>query len=177
MADDCVILRLTIGSLLEPIFCVCAGVYLTGTQENLSILRLLVGGAFSALGICLMVQLALRSLTSYRLLICFAIQHFTAMQAMRVHLEWIPGLVFLSCLIALVATTTALAVFFRLRALWQSNVWKQLGCAMILSGAVCCMHYTGSLPAFSNALLFPCSDSYERNGRSELLYRPEFPTW
>ncbi|TPX66258.1 hypothetical protein SpCBS45565_g04568 [Spizellomyces sp. 'palustris'] len=46
---------LTIGSLIEPIFCVCVGVYITGAQDNPSNLRLLLGGVFAALGICLMV--------------------------------------------------------------------------------------------------------------------------
>ncbi|KAI9096048.1 hypothetical protein DFS34DRAFT_650766 [Phlyctochytrium arcticum] len=118
---------LTIGSLLEPIFCVCVAVYISGAQENPSILRLFLGGAFAALGICLM--------------------HFTAMEAMRVRINFIPALVALSCVIAFAATTTALAVFFRLRALWQNSAWKQMGCAMILSGAICCMHYVGMAAA------------------------------
>ncbi|KAI8825805.1 uncharacterized protein EV422DRAFT_514201 [Fimicolochytrium jonesii] len=118
---------LTLGSLFEPIFCVCVGVYVTGTQENPSPLRFAAGGAFAALGITLM--------------------HFTAMIAMKVRLDWIPWLVALATAIAWFASTTAFVLFFRLRALWQNSIWKQLGCALIFALAVSAMHYTGMAAA------------------------------
>ncbi|KAJ3011193.1 hypothetical protein HKX48_006978 [Thoreauomyces humboldtii] len=118
---------LTVGSLIEPIFCVCAGVYVTGAQEDPTFLQFFSGGALAALGITVM--------------------HFTAMKAMRVALDWIPALVALSCAIAWLATTTTFVLFFRLRAMWQASVIKQCGCAVLLAGAICAMHYTGMVAA------------------------------
>ncbi|KAJ3180130.1 hypothetical protein HDU85_004133 [Gaertneriomyces sp. JEL0708] len=114
-------------SLVDAVLCVCVGGYIVGGVDHLRLRRLVAGGTCAAFGICLM--------------------HFTAMKAMekamQVRITWMPGMVFLSCLIALVATCTAFTVFFRLRALWQNSFWKQVGCAMLLAGAICSMHYTG----------------------------------
>ncbi|KAJ3146888.1 hypothetical protein HDU89_005918 [Geranomyces variabilis] len=118
---------LTVGSLFEPIFCISIGVYATGAQEHPSLRRLFAGGACAALGITLM--------------------HFTAMRAMRLSLDWIPTLVALSCAISLLATTSTLVLFFRLRAMWQNSLLKQTGCAVMLAGAICAMHYTGMVAA------------------------------
>ncbi|KAJ3262922.1 hypothetical protein HK104_006718, partial [Borealophlyctis nickersoniae] len=116
-------IKMTLTSLLAPIACVFIGVYIAGAVENPSLRRILSGSLFAAIGICLM--------------------HFTAMHAMHIVLTWVPFIVVLSCLIAVTTTTTGLFLFFRLRAMWQTKWWKQVGCAGVMAGGVCAMHYTG----------------------------------
>jgi NO-binding membrane sensor protein with MHYT domain len=40
-------------------------------------------------------------------------------------------------LIGIGATTAALAIFFKLRAQWENQWYKRLGCSMIMGLAVC----------------------------------------
>lgn len=45
--------------------------------------------------------------------------------------------------IACVAVTAALFIFFKLREKWMNQWYKRLGCALLMALAVCGMHYTG----------------------------------
>lgn len=44
-----------------------------------------------------------------------------------------------AALIGIGATTTALSIFFKLRAQWENQWYKRLGCSMIMGLAVCGM--------------------------------------
>lgn len=46
-------------------------------------------------------------------------------------------------ILACVAATIALGLFFRLREQWQDSFWKRCVCALFLAAAVCGMHYLG----------------------------------
>lgn len=46
-------------------------------------------------------------------------------------------------ILACVAATIALSLFFRLRQQWQDSFWKRCACAVFLATAVCGMHYLG----------------------------------
>lgn len=46
-------------------------------------------------------------------------------------------------ILACVAATVALSLFFRLREQWQDSFWKRCVCAVFLAAAVCGMHYLG----------------------------------
>ncbi|KAJ6437096.1 MHYT domain signaling protein [Purpureocillium lavendulum] len=50
-----------------------------------------------------------------------------------------------SVVIAVSASTTALAVFFVFEATWRNVWWKRLGCAMALAGAVSGMHWCAAV--------------------------------
>src|SRR5947209_13692983 len=47
-----------------------------------------------------------------------------------------------SVIIAILASNTALYIFFRLRSKWKNQWYKKFGCALIMGVAVCGMHYT-----------------------------------
>ncbi|CAM0141426.1 unnamed protein product [Umbelopsis sp. WA50703] len=63
----------------------------------------------------------------------FAIMFF----ALRYSVAYIVG----AALIGIGATTAALYIFFKLRAQWENQWYKRLGCSMIMGLAVCGMHY------------------------------------
>ena len=46
-------------------------------------------------------------------------------------------------ILACVAATIALALFFRARQQWQESFWKRCVCSLFLAAAVCGMHYLG----------------------------------
>ncbi|POR35966.1 Uncharacterized protein TPAR_03820 [Tolypocladium paradoxum] len=50
-----------------------------------------------------------------------------------------------AALIAVSASTTALALFFVFEATWKNEWWKRLGCAMVLAGAVSGMHWCAAV--------------------------------
>lgn len=54
-----------------------------------------------------------------------------------------PVTVVFALILACVAATVALGLFFRLREQWQDSWWKRGVCALVLAAAVCGMHYLG----------------------------------
>jgi hypothetical protein len=48
-----------------------------------------------------------------------------------------------AAILACVASTAALALFFRARVQWQDSFWKRGLCSLFLASAVCGMHYLG----------------------------------
>ena len=50
-----------------------------------------------------------------------------------------------AAVISIVASTTALAVFFVLQAAWRVSWWRELLCAMLLAGAVSGMHWCAAV--------------------------------
>lgn len=58
---------------------------------------------------------------------------------------YLPGHIVGSVVIAVVATTVALTLFFILRKNFTNTLYKRASCAVILSGAVSGMHWTAAL--------------------------------
>lgn len=54
---------------------------------------------------------------------------------------WRAYTVVISILEAAAASTAALSIFFKYRALWQDSFPKRAGCSVLLAAAVCGMHY------------------------------------
>jgi len=57
------------------------------------------------------------------------------------HCSYDPGFVVGSVIIAAVASTVALSLFFVFRSTWTNSWWKRTGCAIVLAGAVSGMHW------------------------------------
>ncbi|KAK4247435.1 hypothetical protein C7999DRAFT_41207 [Corynascus novoguineensis] len=57
------------------------------------------------------------------------------------HCSYDPGFVAGPVIIAAVASTVALSLFFVFRSTWTNSWWKRTGCAMVLAGAVSGMHW------------------------------------
>lgn len=95
------------------------GLWLT-CRDATNVVRLVLGGTLMGLGVASM--------------------HYTGMAAMRMNmrLTYDPGLFALSLVIAVVASTVALLLAFRLEL-----AWHVVGAALVMGVAVCGMHYTG----------------------------------
>ncbi|OMF06951.1 PAS domain S-box protein [Paenibacillus amylolyticus] len=98
------------------------------SRQSLSLLQLLGGACLFALGIVLM--------------------HYIGMYAMQVEIRYEPMYVMLSIMIACAASITALwlSLYF-LRSDTRHDVWKKVGSALIMGGAIAGMHYTGMMAA------------------------------
>jgi hypothetical protein len=57
--------------------------------------------------------------------------------------EYTAVTVVFALILACLAATVALGLFFRLRQQWQDSFWKRCVCALALATAVCGMHYLG----------------------------------
>ena len=114
---------LTLASLVAAIAVTGIGLYVVGRGEG-SVLRLIGGGLFTGVGVAAM--------------------HYTGMAAMVMPatLSYRPLLVWLSVVIAVVASIAALWLAFNLRGNWQ-----MFGSAFAMGAAVCGMHYTGMAAA------------------------------
>jgi NO-binding membrane sensor protein with MHYT domain len=93
------------------------------------ITHLAIGGVITGAGVCTM--------------------HYIGMTALNADLtiRWNPGLVFLSIIIAVVASTAAFWILFRLLPLFPTYESLRLGSSLIMAIAVCGMHYTGMMAA------------------------------
>jgi diguanylate cyclase len=97
------------------------------TTKNLGFL--IAGGFIAGSGVCVM--------------------HFIGMEAMRFQgrITWNIGIVFVAVLIAVVASTAAFWILFRLLSLFPSRESLRLVSSFIMGVAVCGMHYTGMVAA------------------------------
>lgn len=109
----------TVASLLVAVGVTGTGLYVVG-RGDASPSRLIGAGAFTGLGVCAM--------------------HYLGMAGMRMQatLQYDLGLVAVSLLIAVVASTVALWLAFNMRGTWQA-----LGSSIVMAIAVSGMHYTG----------------------------------
>jgi NO-binding membrane sensor protein with MHYT domain len=73
------------------------------------------------------------------------IMHYIGSTAMlmQARVEWDIGIIALSVIIALVASTAAFWILFRLLSLYPSYESLRLGSAIVMTIAVCSVHYTG----------------------------------
>ncbi|KND00227.1 uncharacterized protein SPPG_04562 [Spizellomyces punctatus DAOM BR117] len=119
---------LTITSIFIPMISVFVGMSITGAADKPALWRIALGGASAAFGVLTM--------------------HFLAMKAMTINLRWRPGIIALSSIVAWLTTSVALFTFFKLRQYWQTSWLKQVGCAMLLGGAITATHYLAMYAAF-----------------------------
>jgi NO-binding membrane sensor protein with MHYT domain len=117
---------ITIASFFVPIIVLLAAFIAVGSNDIVSIIRVAIGGALAGLAICGMHYLGQASVSNY---ICvYEVTNVVGAAA-----------------IAVVASITALSVFFILRAAWSSSWWKRALTAVILAGAVSGMHWLASV--------------------------------
>jgi len=119
---------LTTLSLLVAIFVTGGGFYVI-SRQNVSPLRLVLGGMFMGVGIAAM--------------------HYTGMAAMRgdAELSYDRLFVALSLVIAIGASTAALSLAFR-----TTDLWQKLAAAVVMGLAISGMHYTAMRAAMFAAL-------------------------
>ena len=115
---------LTLLSLLIAIASSALALYLV-CQDKLPLGRLLSGGILMGLGIASM--------------------HYTGMEAMLMnpYIFYVPWLVVLSIIIAIVASLGALWLAFRLREEAKRATFSRLGASLVMGCAIIGMHYTG----------------------------------
>lgn len=115
---------LTLLSLVIAIACSAFALYLV-CQDTLPLRRLLSGGLLMGLGVASM--------------------HYIGMEALLMHpyIFYIPWLVVLSVVIAIVASTAALWLAFRLREETKRATFGRIGASLVMGCAITGMHYTG----------------------------------
>lgn len=112
----------TAASFFLPIVVLLAAFITIGSNETFSWLRVGLGGAMVGLSICGMHYLGQAGISNYSV-------------------EYMIANIVGSVMIAVVATITALFVFFILRATWTASWWHRALTASLLAGAVSGMHW------------------------------------
>ncbi|KAK0736579.1 hypothetical protein B0T21DRAFT_384058 [Apiosordaria backusii] len=121
--------RVTVASLFVPILVLLAAFFVVTSTRNVNGVnwwRIVVSGMLSGGAICGMHYLGNASISNY-------------------HCSYRPANVVGSAIIAVAASTVALALFFVFRASWTNSWWKRTGCAIVLAGAVSGMHWCGAV--------------------------------
>ncbi|KAM0255438.1 hypothetical protein ACHAQJ_005738 [Trichoderma viride] len=117
---------LTVLSLLVPILVLVLAFLGVNGSSRIQWWRIVLAGLLSGGAICGMHYLADASISNYR---------------GSYRLSYLIG----SVVIAVLASTTALTLFFVFENTWSSAWWKRLGCAMVLAGAVSGMHWCAAV--------------------------------
>ncbi|KAH6844491.1 hypothetical protein B0I37DRAFT_313036 [Chaetomium sp. MPI-CAGE-AT-0009] len=116
----------TVASFFVPIFVLLVAFFVvTGASNSgnrVSWWRVTTAGTLSGGAICGMHYLGNASINNYR---C----------------DYLAAFVAGSVVIAAVASTVALSLFFVFRSSWTNSWWKRAGCAVVLAGAVSGMHW------------------------------------
>jgi NO-binding membrane sensor protein with MHYT domain len=113
-------------SFFVPILVLLAAFVAVGSNDNVSWWRVTIGGILCGTAVCGMHYLGNASIANYTCVY---------------HPEYVVG----AAIIAVVASTVALAVFFVFRAIWASSWWKRLISAVVLAGAVSGMHWCATV--------------------------------
>ncbi|KAI8067843.1 hypothetical protein BC940DRAFT_300581 [Gongronella butleri] len=113
----------TFASLIVAIACMFISFSFVGVSEHVQIFRIVVSGCLAGCGIATMHYIGQ-----------FAIEFFAVVYSPA----YVAGAVIIAC----VAVTAALLIFFKLREQWANQWYKRLGCAMIMGVAVSGMHFT-----------------------------------
>ena len=116
----------TVLSFFIPILVLLAAFIAVGSNDVVSWWRVLAGGVICGGAVCGMHYLGNASISNY-------------------HCSYSAGNVVGSAIIAVAASTIALAMFFVFRAAWANSWWKRILSALILAGAVCGMHWCAAL--------------------------------
>jgi len=124
-----------------------------GYDPTITILSLLIAIASSGFALWVVCQ---RKFNGYRLCISavamgagVAAMHYTGMEAMRMmpHIQYVPSLVVLSIVIAVLASGAALWLAFYLREASSRTKFFRSGAALVMGLAIAGMHYTGMAAA------------------------------
>ncbi|CEP08425.1 hypothetical protein [Parasitella parasitica] len=113
----------TFASLVVAIACMFLAFAFVGVTEEAKVSRIIPSGIFAGLGIVCMHYMGQ-----------FAIDYFVLVYK----IGYLIGAIVIAC----VAVTVALYIFFKLREKWMNLWYKRLGCACLMALAVCGMHYT-----------------------------------
>ncbi len=113
-------------SFFVPIVVLLAAFTTVGSNEKVSWLRVGLGGTLAGLSICGMHYLDQAGILNYSV-------------------EYMAGNIVGSAIIAVVATTAALSLFFILRATWTASWWNRALTASLLAGAVSGMHWVAEV--------------------------------
>ncbi|WVQ82326.1 hypothetical protein IAT38_004454 [Cryptococcus sp. DSM 104549] len=115
---------MTAMSLFVPMIATALSFWVIGSELEFQVWRVFLAGAFLGLTVGLM--------------------HYSAsFKLPNLDVSYTAVTVVFALIIAVVAGTVALFLFFRLRAQWQDSWWKRGLCALVLATAVCGMHYLG----------------------------------
>ncbi|RDA85022.1 hypothetical protein CP532_4592 [Ophiocordyceps camponoti-leonardi (nom. inval.)] len=117
---------MTVLSLIVPIFVLVVAFLATSINGRIRLWRIYIAGFSSGGAICGMHYLADASISNYQA--CYKV-----------------GYVAGATVIAVVASTAALTLFFVFETAWKVVWWKRLGCAMVLAGAVSGMHWCAAV--------------------------------
>ncbi|KAG6014805.1 hypothetical protein E4U41_004759, partial [Claviceps citrina] len=117
---------LTVMSLLLPILVLALAFLGVSGNGRVRWWRVGLAGLLSGSAICGMHYLANASISNY---------------GSSYQLSYLVG----SVVIAVLASTAALALFFVFENAWSNAWWKRLGCAMVLAGAVSGMHWCAAV--------------------------------
>ncbi|KAI9831437.1 MAG: hypothetical protein M1819_005036 [Sarea resinae] len=116
----------TAASFFLPIVVLPVAFWLVGVNEKVVKLRLICCGFVTGAAICGM--------------------HYTGQQGIaNYHCEYQWPFVMGAAIIAVLASSAALSIFFVLRAAWTNVWWKRVVCASILATAVSGMHWVASV--------------------------------
>ena len=107
----------TVASFFLPIVFVGLAFFVLSTSEQATRLRILAGGLISGTAVCGMHYLGQESIVNY-----------------RNYFDW--RYVLASSVIAAVAASVALGVFFRLKSAWTNAIPRRILCALTLASAV-----------------------------------------
>ncbi|CZR66694.1 related to MHYT domain signalling protein [Phialocephala subalpina] len=113
-------------SFFVPILVLLAAFTTVGSEDQVSNVRVAIGGVLAGLAICGMHYLGQAGISNYTCI-------------------YSVGNVVGSAVVAAAASVVALWVFFILRASWTNSWWKRALCALILAGAVFGMHWLASV--------------------------------
>lgn len=116
----------TAGSFFLPVCVVGIAFYLFSVSESMSILGTLVGGLLVGSAVCGMHYMGQKGIANY-----------TPFYSWR----RVVG----SAIIAVVASTVALGVFFHFKSTWTNSWWKRMSCASLLAVAVSGMHWVATV--------------------------------
>ncbi|KJZ74253.1 hypothetical protein HIM_06259 [Hirsutella minnesotensis 3608] len=117
---------MTILSLLVPILVLILAFLAVSVNGRIRWWRIGIAGLLSGGAICGMHYLADASISNFQT---------------TYEIGYVVG----AAIIAVSASTTALAIFFVFEAAWKVLWWKRLGCAMVLAGAVSGMHWCAAV--------------------------------
>ncbi|KAF3936639.1 hypothetical protein ABW19_dt0203041 [Dactylella cylindrospora] len=113
-------------SFFLPIAVLLSAYMFIGTSEDVSKVRVTIGGTIAGLAVVLMHYLGQ-----------FGVNNYTSVYSI--------GHVVGSVIIAIVASNVALTIFFVLRSQWAGTWWKRIACSFVLAGAVSGMHWLATL--------------------------------
>ena len=116
----------TAGSFFLPVCVVAVAFYFFSIYENVSILGTMVGGILVGSAVCGMHYMGQKGIANY--IPSYSWRHVLG-----------------SAIIAVVANTTALGVFFYFKSTWTNSWWKRMFCASLLAVSVSGMHWVATV--------------------------------